>query len=141
MPGRLVLLVEFIPDELGSLYVVVDALKGLSRDFYGVLLHVIRHVSVLHKRRSVSSLVSFNSPLQPRPLGCHFPSIFFPFPQFLLRYLSLPLQFFSLLSLFFSSLFQLFLLLLRYLSLLFQFLLLLLRLLVASVHHFKGCQI
>ena len=54
MPGRIVLLVEFLLDESGNILLDVVAFESLSGDVDGILLHVLGHVSILNNGLSVS---------------------------------------------------------------------------------------
>ena len=53
MPGRVVLLVEFLLDEGGDVLLNVELLEGLGGNVDSVLLHVLGHVCVLNNCLSV----------------------------------------------------------------------------------------
>jgi len=57
VPGGVVLLVELLLDEGGDVLLDVELLHGLRGHVDGVLLHVLRHVGVLHHCLAVSHLV------------------------------------------------------------------------------------
>ena len=57
VPGGVVLLVEFLLDEGSDILFDVEFLQGLGRDIDCVLLHVLRHVSVLNDCLTVRHLL------------------------------------------------------------------------------------
>ena len=53
MPGWVVLLVELLLDEGSDILLDVELLESLGRDIDSILLHVLRHVSILDNSLSI----------------------------------------------------------------------------------------
>ena len=53
MPGGVVLLVELLLDERSDILLDVELLESLGRDIDSILLHVLRHISILNNSLSI----------------------------------------------------------------------------------------
>merc|ERR1719487_1648411 len=57
MPGWVVFLVELFLDESCDILFDIELLEGLSGDINSILLHILRHISVLNNCLSIRHLV------------------------------------------------------------------------------------
>merc|ERR1719384_1260470 len=70
VPGRVVLLVKLFLDEGGNVFLNVVLFKCLRGTVYGILLHVLGHVSILDHRLPVSHVSGLLGKILGRTGNC-----------------------------------------------------------------------